>query len=358
MGEGFAAAVAGGLDAHEAGVEGILHVAFQDAVLDQHGAAGGVALVVDVEGAAAVRQGAVVHHGDALGGDPLADAAGEGGGALAVEIALEAVADGFVQQDAGPAGAEHHGHGAGGGRTGVQVGDRLVHRLPGVALQHFFAEIAVVVAAATAGGALLPLALAAIDDDGNGDPHQGPHVGRQTAVAAGHQHHVVFTGEGGHDLGDPLVQGAGIAFQAFQQLYLFRRPEGGDGVLRQVEAVALAPLQLGRLAGLAGGADGAHRRGGIAQGLAADVVGVGEGGFLAGDGAHADALVDVEAAGFDDALLQAPGLGPAVLEVEVGIIHTVFHDLAEDVGKALLIQVVGRQQQGFGLLDDLAHGET
>ena len=39
--------------------------------------------------------------------------AGEGGSAFAVEVGLQAVANGFVQQDAGPAGAEHHLHLAG-----------------------------------------------------------------------------------------------------------------------------------------------------------------------------------------------------------------------------------------------------
>ena len=38
----------------------------------------------------------------------IAHEAGKGRGLLAVEIALEAVPDGLVQQDAGPAGTQHH----------------------------------------------------------------------------------------------------------------------------------------------------------------------------------------------------------------------------------------------------------
>ena len=53
---------------------------------------------------------AVVDHRHARRGHALADAAGEGGRALAVEVALQAVADRLVQQDAGPAGAEHDRH--------------------------------------------------------------------------------------------------------------------------------------------------------------------------------------------------------------------------------------------------------
>ncbi len=72
--ERLAPAVAGRRHAHEARVEAILHVAAQHAVLDERGAVGGRALVVDVERAAAARQRAVVHH-RALGrGHALADA--------------------------------------------------------------------------------------------------------------------------------------------------------------------------------------------------------------------------------------------------------------------------------------------
>ena len=67
-----------------------------------------------------------VHSSD---GHALADAARERRGALAVEVALEPVADGLVQQDAGPAGAEHHGHGAGRRRHRLEIHQRLAHGL-------------------------------------------------------------------------------------------------------------------------------------------------------------------------------------------------------------------------------------
>src|SRR5206468_12769484 len=53
---------------------------------------------------------AVVDYGDFAGGYLLADEAGEGGGLLAVEVGFEAVADSFVEEDAGPAGAEDDLH--------------------------------------------------------------------------------------------------------------------------------------------------------------------------------------------------------------------------------------------------------
>src|SRR3546814_14611050 len=75
------------------------------------------------------------------------DAAGKGRGALAVEIAFEAVTDRFVEQQAGPAGAEHHRHLAGWRRDGFEVhqclGECDVDRaVPGPRLEQIAAEVA------------------------------------------------------------------------------------------------------------------------------------------------------------------------------------------------------------------------
>ncbi|MOA60184.1 hypothetical protein D3C78_1850000 [compost metagenome] len=74
----LAPAVARGRDAHQAGVHRVLDIALEDSVLDQHVALAGAAFVIDVERAAAVGNGAVVKHIDALGGNALAYAAAEG----------------------------------------------------------------------------------------------------------------------------------------------------------------------------------------------------------------------------------------------------------------------------------------
>ena len=110
MSVAFTASIAGRLDAHQARIHGILNVAFEDAVFDQHVLLAGVAFVIHVERAAPVFDRAVVQHSDAFGGHALADAPAEGAGALAVEVAFQPVANGFVQQYAGPAGAQHDGH--------------------------------------------------------------------------------------------------------------------------------------------------------------------------------------------------------------------------------------------------------
>jgi hypothetical protein len=91
----------------------VLQVAAQDAVFDEHRARRGIALVVDRERPAAIRNRAVVDDSDARRGNALADAAAEGRRALAIEVAFQAVADRLVQQDAGPARPEHDAHHSG-----------------------------------------------------------------------------------------------------------------------------------------------------------------------------------------------------------------------------------------------------
>src|SRR4029078_11072926 len=100
--KGCAPAVAGGPALHQSCVEPILHVPAQDAVLDEHRALRGMAFIVEIERSAALAQRAVVDDGDTRRGAALSDASAERARALAIEITLESVPDGFVQQDARP----------------------------------------------------------------------------------------------------------------------------------------------------------------------------------------------------------------------------------------------------------------
>src|SRR5258708_36910948 len=88
MGKALASGVPGRLQPHQAGVEAVLHIAAQDAVLDQHVVGRRRPLVVDRQRAAPVLQRAVVDDRDPGRRDPLAEQAGKGRGLLAVEIAL------------------------------------------------------------------------------------------------------------------------------------------------------------------------------------------------------------------------------------------------------------------------------
>ncbi len=83
----------------------------------------------------------------------LPDHAGKCRSPFAIEISFEPVADGFVQQDAGPAGAEHHFHLASRRFTRVQLNNRLPRRFLGEMLRSLLAEEEVKRYAAAAAGA-------------------------------------------------------------------------------------------------------------------------------------------------------------------------------------------------------------
>src|SRR3546814_10830724 len=78
MGIAFPAAVAGGGHAHQPGVEPVLDIALQYAVVDQHVALRRRALVIDGQRSAPSLDGAVVDHRHARCGHALADQPGEG----------------------------------------------------------------------------------------------------------------------------------------------------------------------------------------------------------------------------------------------------------------------------------------
>src|SRR5690606_3247708 len=109
--------------------------------LDQYITLGGIALVIDMQGATAAFERTVIHNGDARGGYPLPDTAREYARALAIEVALEAVTDRLVQQDAGPAGTQHDRHFAGRRRACAQIREGFVGRPLGVPAQNVVGEI-------------------------------------------------------------------------------------------------------------------------------------------------------------------------------------------------------------------------
>ncbi len=253
MGIAFAPAVAGRFDAHQARIHGVLHIAFENTVLDQHIALAGVALVVHIERAPAVRQGAVIQHGDPFCRHALTDATGKCAGPLAVEVALQAVANGFMQQNTGPAGAEHHGHFTGRRRTRLQIGQRGFHRLIHVLRNDGFVKIGQAETPAATGRPDFAPALL-FGDDGHTQPHERAHIGRQRAIGARHHHHIVFTGQPGHDLRHARIFGPGQLFHFLQQLDLGRAVERGNRVQSLVQGARRGYLFSRRL--------GPRRRGG------------------------------------------------------------------------------------------------
>ena len=91
-------------------------------------------------------------------------------------------------------------------------------------------------------------------------------------------------------------------------------------------------------------------------------VGVGKSGFIARDGTHAHALIDLKAARFDDALFQMPAFIGSALTIDVGIIDMVGADNTQALGEQIGGKMVGFEQislyRGVGLLHNFSDGPT
>ena len=122
---------------------------FQDAVIDQDGALRGMALVVEIERTAPLVERSVIDDGDTGCCDTLADATREGARLLAIEVALESVANCFVKKDARPAVAEHDRHRARGRGARTQIDERLIDSLACVFVELRIVEVAVTEAPAS-----------------------------------------------------------------------------------------------------------------------------------------------------------------------------------------------------------------
>ena len=178
---------------------------------------------------AAVGHAAVVDDGDFFAGDLLSDEAGEGGGFFAVEVGFKAVAHGFVQQDAGPAGAEDDGHLACGGGDGVELEDGGAGGFAGVVLGRVaaFKEVEGDAAAAATGsargGSGAFVAAGVLGDDEDVEAGERLGVRGEGAVGCGDEDAAELVVESGADLGDAAVEGAGGVVGALDQLRVWRR---------------------------------------------------------------------------------------------------------------------------------------
>ena len=320
--EALAPAVAGGLHAHEPRVHAVLQVAAQDAVLDQHGAPGGRALVVHRERAPAVVDGAIVHHRHPRRGHALAEKAGERAGLLAVEVAFEAMADGLVQQDAGPAGAEHHWHFAGGRRDGFEVdqslAERLVHlRLPALGREELVVDRA---PADALRACLLPLAV--VHHDGNVEADERAHVRGAAAVGADDLHRLPGAEKRRHHLPHPWLLGPGVSVDLRQQRDLVVEGRAVQRVVVHVERAVGAGGRCRHGAAVAA-ADRADRGGRPLERVLAELAGMGVGRGLAGDRAQPETLMGVEARALEAAVVEGEALALAVFEEELAVVGAV-----------------------------------
>ena len=188
----------------------VLHVADKDAIFDQGVFCAGRAFVVNGDRAATVGDGAVIKDGDAFGGDLFAHEVGKRGRAFAVEVAFKAVADGFVQQDAGPSGAQGDVHDACRGGNGLEVDESDT--------QGFSRGGFPVVGVDEAGQRVTPAAAGVaafattvfLDDDRHVEAGHRAGVGDGVAFGAQNHHFLNGGSKGCGDLNHAFIQGAGI----------------------------------------------------------------------------------------------------------------------------------------------------
>ena len=309
----LAPAIAGGRHAHQPSILPILQKANQDAIFNQRGAPAWRAFIIHRQAAAPIGHCAIIHHVHAGGGDPLAKQPGEGGCLFAVVIAFQPMADRFMQQNAGPAGAEHHFHLARRRRHAAQVHQRLAQRLihaalPGFSTQH--ALIGKAPAGAEAAG-LPPITLGHHDRDI--EAHQGAQISEALPIRAQDLHRLPFPGDGSHHLHNARVSRAGIGINFLQQgglgseIHLRQRIRIGvepriGGARRDIQSPAMALAH--RL----------HRSRGARKRSIGQFPCMGVACCLTSHGAQAEAAGCIIACGTDAAVIQRNRLAFAVFQ--------------------------------------------
>src|SRR2546430_2657266 len=279
------------------------------------------ALVHDGERTGAVRARPVVDPRHEVGVALLAHPSRERRGSLAVEVALEAVADGLVEQDARPARPEHDGHRAGRSVPGAELEDGLARRLPREPAPALVLEEEVERdAPAAAVGADLALA-ALLGDRGHVESRQRPDVADRPARGRRDQRHDLLARERHDHLRDAWIGGPCRAVHLSQEVE-FPREVGRERRLgERVEIVRPAARR-----------NGNDPRGGRAVGdrarlarrllpiLEREVIGMRVAGARSGQRPDPRPLADVARGLFHRSFLELELFVHTVLEVDIGIV--------------------------------------
>ena len=205
----LAASVAGVGDAHQARGKLVAEIALQNSLFDEHGFLRGLAFVVDVERSAAPGHGAVVDDRAFFAGDALADEARECGSFLAIEVGFESVADRFVQQDAGPSGAEDDFHFSCGSFAGVELQDCLAGGFFGEKFGILVAEEEVEGDAASAAGTAAGGVVFGLGDAAHIHAGERLRIFGEGAVGGDDENVAEFVGVAGANFFDAGIVGAG-----------------------------------------------------------------------------------------------------------------------------------------------------
>ena len=352
MAEALATAGAGVVDPVGLGRDLVVEVAAEHAILDQHGALGGVALVVDVQRATGAVEGAVVTDGNVLVGDALPHAAGVDADPLAVEVGLHAMADGLVEQDGRGAGGEDHGHLSCRGLAGVEQEEGPVDRLGDQPLLAFRVEVLEASPSRDVVGRRLADAVLAGAAAHVGLGHGAP-VLDEAAVGTHDHHHAGAVGEECLDPLDARVAGEGGLLPVAHQRHPGGHVDAGPGLLDAVVAGDVPGV--GHRGGAARGARGdlGGGPGGGEEAVRFELLGVGVAHLITDHDAHAHAEIDRGVRPADSLVGQLHRGAGTVLEVEVAVLATAGERGVEDASEQLgadpeLLEVGAGGTRGLG----------
>ena len=158
-----------------------------------------------------------------------------------------------------------------------------------------------------------------LGDDLDAEPDQRAHVGGDEAVGADDVDHAPARRQRDADLGDARIAGTrrGVDLLAQRDLLGERDQAAADRRRRTSPGwCAAAARQRAPLRGI----EQLEGRGGALDRRFADLVGVGEGGGLAGHAAQAEARRGVIIGGLQPAVVEAERLARAILEIELAIV--------------------------------------
>ena len=178
-----------------------------------------VAFVVDVDRPARLEERRVVDHAAQLARDDVADLAGVVARAAAVEVRLEPVTHGFVEEDPAVARREHDLHRPRRRLLRVEHPDRLLGRVLRVLLGRVPVEVAERRAPAAARAALLPLTVL-LGDRADAEAEERLRVAGHLPVARGDEDFANFFREARLDLDDARVERVRRRRRALEELAL------------------------------------------------------------------------------------------------------------------------------------------
>ena len=145
------------------------------------------------------------------------------------------MADGLVQQDAVPAGAQDDVHLARRAGHGVEVHQGLAQRLLGLVLPVGGADPVLETGAAAGSGEAVLAAAVLLDGHLHIDARQRAHIADQPAVGAQDLHRAPLAGHRGHDLDHPGIASPAPGVDLLQQGDFLGEGRRGGGIVLAIE---------------------------------------------------------------------------------------------------------------------------